>query len=182
VPRNLFRAAAIILLCVISAALLHHATGAAVSLQISTSAFSPGEAIPKTFTCDGQDISPQLTWTDPPLTTQSFALIMDDPDAPAGTWVHWVVYNLPASTRELAENVPNREQLPNGAHQGRNDFNKTGYNGPCPPAGKPHRYFVKLYALDIKLHLRAGALKTDVERAMQTHIVAQSELMGRYSR
>jgi Raf kinase inhibitor-like YbhB/YbcL family protein len=182
VPQNLFRSGAIILLCATSTVLFHHAAGAAPALQISTNAFSPGESIPNKFTCDGQNVSPQLTWTDPPTTTQSFALIMDDPDAPAGTWVHWVLYNLPSDTRELAENVPNREQLPNGARQGRNSFNKTGYDGPCPPAGKPHRYFFKLYALDTKLHLRTGTLKVDVERAMQTHIVAQSELIGRYSR
>jgi Raf kinase inhibitor-like YbhB/YbcL family protein len=182
VLRNLLRIAAIISLCVTSAVFFRHAQGAPVALQISTNAFSSGESIPKEFTCDGQNVSPHLTWTDPPTTTQSFALIMDDPDAPAGTWVHWVLYNLPSDTRELAENVPNREQLPNGAHQGRNDFNKTGYAGPCPPAGKPHRYMFKLYALDKKLTLRPGASKADVERAMQTHIVAQSELAGRYSR
>ena len=138
--------------------------------------------IPKTFTCDGLDVSPQLSWNDPPATTQSFALIMDDPDAPAGTWVHWVLYNLPISARELAENIPNREQLSNGAHQGRNDFNKFGYGGPCPPPGKPHRYYFKLYALDTKLHLKPGAIKADVERAMQDHIRAQSQLIGLHSR
>jgi Raf kinase inhibitor-like YbhB/YbcL family protein len=107
---------------------------------------------------------------------------MDDPDAPAGTWVHWVLYNLPTSARELAENIPNREQLSNGAYQGRNDFNKFGYGGPCPPPGKPHRYFFKLYALDTKLHLRLGAIKADVERAMQDHVRAQSQLIVLYSR
>jgi Raf kinase inhibitor-like YbhB/YbcL family protein len=192
-PQNLIRATGILLLGVTSAvlavnvvnaraALRRHAAGAVASLQISSSAFPNGEAIPKEFTCDGLNVSPQLTWTDPPTTTQSLALILDDPDAPAGTWVHWVLYNLPPDARELAENVPSREQLPNGAHQGRNSFNKTGYGGPCPPAGKPHRYFFKLYALDRKLNLRLGATKADVERAMQDHIVAQSELMGRYSR
>jgi len=153
-----------------------------MSLQISSNAFSPNESIPPKFTCDGQNVSPQLTWTGLPTTTQSFALIMDDPDAPVGTWVHWVLYDLPPNTRELAENVLNREQLPDGARQGRNDFNKIGYGGPCPPPGKPHRYFFKLYALDAKLHLRSGVLKADVERAMQTHIVAQAELIGLYSR
>jgi Raf kinase inhibitor-like YbhB/YbcL family protein len=179
-----------IFLCATSAALVldvkaasrRHTLGAPTSFQISTNAFSNGESIPKRFGCDGLNVSPQLTWTDPPTTTQSFALIMDDPDAPAGTWVHWILYNLPTDARELAENVPNREQLPNGAHQGRNSFNKTGYGGPCPPPGNPHRYFFKLYALDRKLNLRLGATKADVERAMQDHIVAQSELIGRYSR
>jgi Raf kinase inhibitor-like YbhB/YbcL family protein len=180
-PRNLTRAALVISLCVTSAVLIH-ARGATVSFQISTPAFSPNESIPQKFTCDGTNVSPQLTWTGAPETTQSFALIMDDPDAPAGTWVHWVIYNLPPETRELAENVPNREQLPNGARQGRNDFKKIGYGGPCPPSGKPHRYFFKLYALDTKLHLRLDASKADVERAMTDHIRAQAELIGLYGR
>jgi len=154
-----------------------------MSFQISSNAFPPNEAIPKQFTCDGPNISPQLTWTDAPTTTQSFALIMDDPDAPAGTWVHWVLYDLPFNTHELAESVPNRQELPNGARQGRNDFDKTGYGGPCPPPGKPHRYFFKLYALDAKrLNLRLGASKTDLEHAMQGHILAQAEVIGLYSR
>jgi hypothetical protein len=144
--------------------------------------FSADATIPKKFTCDGPDVSPQLTWTDPPAKTQSFALIMDDPDAPVGTWVHWVIYDLPASARELGESVAKQEQLLNGARQGRNDFGKIGYGGPCPPPGKAHRYFFKLYALDAKLGLKAGAKKFDVERAMQAHIVAQTELMGRYGR
>jgi hypothetical protein len=144
--------------------------------------FSADATIPKKFTCDGPDVSPQLTWTDPPAKTQSFALIMDDPDAPVGTWVHWVIYDLPASARELGESVAKQEQLLNGARQGRNDFGKIGYGGPCPPPGKAHRYFFKLYALDARLGLKAGAKKSDVERAMQAHIVAQTELMGRYGR
>jgi Raf kinase inhibitor-like YbhB/YbcL family protein len=153
-----------------------------VSFQIKSSAFLTGGAIPQKFTCDGSDASPQLTWTDPPSKTQSFALIMDDPDAPAGTWVHWVIYDLPANSRELAEGVTRQEQLSNGARQGRNDFGKIGYGGPCPPPGKPHRYFFKLFALDARLDLKAGGRKSDVERAMQGHILAQTEWMGRYSR
>ncbi len=153
-----------------------------MSFQIVSPAFSAGGTIPKKFTCDGHDDSPQSTWTDPPVKTQSFALIMDDPDAPVGTWVHWVIFDLPANARELPESVPKQEQLPSGARQGRNDFGKIGYGGPCPPPGKPHRYFFKLYALDTKLGLKAGARKSDVERAMQAHILAQAELMGRYGR
>jgi Raf kinase inhibitor-like YbhB/YbcL family protein len=156
--------------------------GGPVSLQITSPAFSAGGTIPRKFTCDGPDDSPQLTWTDPPAKTQSLALIMDDPDAPVGTWVHWVIYDLPANSRELAESVAKQEQLTNGARQGRNDFGKIGYGGPCPPPGKPHRYFFKLYALDAKLGLQSGAKKSDVERTMQTHILAQTELMGRYGR
>jgi Raf kinase inhibitor-like YbhB/YbcL family protein len=153
-----------------------------MSFQISASAFSPGEMIPKKFTCDGPDVSPKLTWNGPPTSTQSFAVIMDDPDAPVGTWVHWVLYDLPADARELDEGVAKQEQLPNGAHQGRNDFVKIGYGGPCPPPGKPHRYFFKLYALGAKLGLKAGATKADVERAMKGHILSHAELVGRYGR
>lgn len=153
-----------------------------MSFQIATTAFSAGGAIPKKFTCDGPDVSPKLTWNEPPAGTQSFAVIMDDPDAPRGTWVHWVLYELPGDTRELSENMPKQEHLAGGARQGRNDFDKIGYGGPCPPPGKPHRYFFKLYALDAKLNLKAGATKADAERAMQGHILAQAELVGRYAR
>ncbi len=156
--------------------------GGPVSFQIVSPAFSAGGTISKKFTCDGPDDSPQLTWTDPPAKTQSFALIMDDPDAPAGTWVHWVIYDLPADARELAESVAKQEQLPSGARQGRNDFGEIGYGGPCPPPGKAHRYFFKLYALDAKLGLKTGARKSDVERAMQAHILAKAELIARYGR
>ena len=153
-----------------------------MSMQISSAAFSAGEKIPMKFTCDGPDVSPKLTWNEPPTNTKSFALITDDPDAPMGTWVHWVLYDLPAETRELTEGVVKQEQLSNGARQGRNDFGKIGYGGPCPPRGKPHRYFFKLYALDSKLNLKAGATKADLESAMKGHILAQSELIGKYGR
>lgn len=158
------------------------AKGGTVSFELTSTAFSAGETIPKKFTCDGPDVSPQLKWNDPHANTQSIALIMDDPDAPGGTWVHWVLYDLPASTRELPEGVAKQEQLPSGARQGRNDFGKIGYGGPCPPPGKPHRYFFKLYALDAKLGLKAGATKADLERAMKGHILAQVELIGKYGR
>ncbi len=153
-----------------------------MALKLTTTAFQPGAAIPKKFTCDGPDVSPALAWTDAPAGTQSFALIMDDPDAPVGTWVHWVLYDLPGTTRELAEGVPGQEELPSGARQGRNDFRRIGYGGPCPPAGPAHRYFFKLYALDSKTSLKPGATKADVEKAMKGHILAQAELMGRYQR
>ncbi len=153
-----------------------------MKLTVTSSAFEPGGTIPKEFTCDGPDLSPALNWNDPPSGTQSFALIADDPDAPVGTWVHWVLYDLPADARSLPESVPKQEQLANGARQGRNDFGKIGYGGPCPPPGKPHRYFFKLYALDKKLDLKAGATKAGVEKAMQGHVLGQGELMGRYSR
>ncbi len=153
-----------------------------MSLQLTTSAFPSQGTIPKKFTCDGSDVSPPLAWSGAPPGTRSFALIVDDPDAPVGTWVHWVLYDLPANTKELAEGVPKQEQLSNGARQGRNDFRKIGYGGPCPPPGKPHRYFFKLYALDKKLDLKAGASKAEAESAMKGHILAQAELMGRFGR
>jgi len=156
--------------------------GVTMTLQLKSSDFSSGASIPKQFTCDGTDISPALAWNDPPAKTQSFALIADDPDAPVGTWVHWVLFDLSADARTLPQNVPKQEQLADGSRQGRNDFRKIGYGGPCPPSGKPHRYFFKLYALDTKLNLQPGVTKKDVERAMQGHILAQGEWMGRYAR
>ncbi len=153
-----------------------------MSLKLTSTAFQPGATIPKKCTCDGPDVSPALAWTDAPAGTQSFALIMDDPDAPVGTWVHWALYDLPASTHELAEGVPKQEELPNGTRQGRNDFRRIGYGGPCPPAGPAHRYFFKLYALDSKTNLKQGASKADLEKVMKGHILAQAELMGRYQR
>lgn len=153
-----------------------------MTLQLKSPDFSSGAAIPKQFTCEGADLSPALQWSDPPPDTQSFALIADDPDAPVGTWVHWVLYDLPPNLRSLPQNYPKTEQSPDGSRHGRNDFKRIGYNGPCPPPGKPHRYFFKLYALDTKLNLEPGATKKNVERAMQGHILAQGEYMGRYSR
>jgi Raf kinase inhibitor-like YbhB/YbcL family protein len=156
--------------------------GGTMALHITSPDFSDGEVIPKRFTCDAQDVSPKLEWKGPPANTESFALIMDDPDAPAGTWVHWVLYDVPADARELPERLPMQEQLASGARQGRNDFGKTGYGGPCPPPGKPHRYFFKLYALDTKLNLKPGVTKVDLEQTMKSHIVAQAELIGKYGR
>ncbi len=153
-----------------------------MALQLTSTAFQPGAAIPKKFTCDGPDASPALAWKDAPAGTQSFALIMDDPDAPAGTWVHWVLYELPPGVSELAEGVPKTEELQNGGRQGRNDFRKIGYGGPCPPPGPAHRYLFKLYALDAKTGLRSGGTKAEVEKAMRGHILAQAELVGRYGR
>ena len=150
--------------------------------QITTSAFSSGGTIPKKYTCDGPDVSPPLGWKDAPAGAQTFALIADDPDAPAGTWVHWVIYNIPSSAKELKEGVQKIEQLPDGSLQGRNDFRKIGYGGPCPPPGKPHRYFFKLYALGTKLNLKPGATKAEVENAIKGHTLAQAELMGKYGR
>ena len=156
--------------------------GTNVSLTISSSSFSNGGEIAKKFTCDGADVSPQLSWNEPPAGTRSFALLADDPDAPVGNWNHWVLWNLPPEARALAEGLSKTAHLPDGSQQGTNDFRKTGYNGPCPPPGKPHRYYFKLFALDGKLNLKDGAGKPDLEGAMQGRILAKSEWMGRYGR
>ncbi len=152
-----------------------------MAFQLSSSAFSKGSDIPVKYTCDGSDVSPALSWSEPPQGTKSFALIADDPDAPSGTFTHWVLYDVVASTTQLPEGVPKEEQAKLG-RQGRNGFGRAGYGGPCPPPGRPHRYFFKLYALDTELNLRPGASRGDVERAMKGHIVAQTEYMGRYQR
>jgi Raf kinase inhibitor-like YbhB/YbcL family protein len=153
-----------------------------MAFSLQSSAFKHNGPIPQKFTCQGSDVSPALAWSAAPAGTKSFALIADDPDAPAGIWVHWVLYDLPAGTMQLAENVPKTERLPGGGAQGTNDFKKVGYGGPCPPPGKPHRYFFKLYALDAMLNLKSGARKSDLEAAMKGHMLGQSELMGTYKR
>ena len=152
-----------------------------MTIQLTSTAFTEGNPIPSQYTCDGTDISPPLKWSNVPENARSLALICDDPDAPLGTWVHWVMFNIPPSATELAEAVPSDEVLDNGARQGKNDFKRLGYGGPCPPRGT-HRYFFKLYALDTELDLSAGAKKKDVEGAMQGHILAQGQLMGTYTR
>jgi Raf kinase inhibitor-like YbhB/YbcL family protein len=151
-------------------------------LAVSSPAFQEGGKIPAKYTCEGQDVSPALTWGEPPVDTRSFVLIVDDPDAPGGVFTHWVLLNLPAGSRELAEAVPAKAQLPNGSVQGKNDFGRIGYGGPCPPPGRPHRYRFTLYALDKPLDLKAGASKTKVIGAMQGHILAQGQLTGMYQR
>jgi Raf kinase inhibitor-like YbhB/YbcL family protein len=153
-----------------------------LTLGLVSTDFSSGANIPKPLTCDGGDLSPALQWNAPPAGTQSFALIADDPDAPIGTFVHWVIFDLPPDLRALPQNYPKTQQSPDGSLQGKNDFDNLGYGGPCPPGGKVHRYFFKLYALDTKLNLKPGATKKDVERATQGHILARGEYMGRYSR
>lgn len=150
-------------------------------MELKSSAFGYGQSIPVRYTCDGQDISPPLEWTDPPPGTQSFALIMDDPDAPVGVWDHWVLFNIPPETRSLPEGVPPDPDLAQGGRHGRNSWKRLGYGGPCPPGGT-HRYFFRLYALDTVLNLSSGATKKDVLRAMEGHILAQAELMGTYRR
>ncbi len=154
----------------------------AVKIELSSSAFGEGVNIPQQYTDDGKNVSPPLRWADPPQETKSFALICDDPDAPRGTWVHWVLFNLPADQRELAEGVPDKDEIDGGARQGKNDFGNIGYGGPAPPPGKPHRYFFKLYALDTTLDLTPGAAKSQVVAAMKGHVLAEGQLTGRYGR
>jgi|Deesub1362B_J571_1020462.scaffolds.fasta_scaffold27118_1 hypothetical protein len=153
-----------------------------MALSISSPAFQEGGEIPAKYTCEGQDVSPELVWGEPPAGTQSFVLIMDDPDAPGGVFTHWVLFNLPVASRKLPEGVPAQAQLPDGSLQGKNDFGKIGYGGPCPPSGRPHRYQFTLYALDQPLDLKAGVSKKQVIQAMQGHILAQGRLTGTYQR
>jgi Raf kinase inhibitor-like YbhB/YbcL family protein len=156
--------------------------GKVMNFQLSSSVLEQGQPIPKKYTGDGSDVSPALQWTDPPPGTAGFVLIAEDPDAPMGTWVHWVLYDIPPDVRRLDENMPQTEIVLGAAHQGRNDFGEIGYNGPAPPPGRPHRYFFKLYAVDINTDLPAGARKHDVLDRIQRHILATAELMGTYKR
>jgi Raf kinase inhibitor-like YbhB/YbcL family protein len=151
-------------------------------IKLTSPAFTHGSPIPAQYTCDGKNVSPALVWSGGPVERRSLALVCDDPDAPRGTWVHWVLYNLPGEAAELTEGVPSIPQLPSGAHQGRNDFGDIGYGGPCPPPGKPHRYYFRLYALDIMVSLPYGVTKAELERATADHILAQGTLMGTYKR
>lgn len=149
-----------------------------LALILSSSAFTGGGTIPSKYTCDGQNISPPLSWQGEPAKTKSFALIVDDPDAPVGVWDHWLLYNIPATTHQLSENLTT---LPSGADGGKNSFGKTNYGGPCPP-DREHRYFFKLYALDTKLNIASDATKPQLESAMQGHILGTATLIGKYDR
>ena len=155
--------------------------GRKMEINVTSSAFQEGGMIPATYTCDGRDISPPLAWEDVPEGCKSLALISDDPDAPVGTWVHWVMYNIPPETRGLPENVPMDKVLSDGSKQGMTDFRRVGYGGPCPPSGT-HRYFFKIYALDVQPDLDAGATKKQLLTAMEGHILAEGQLMGKYKR
>ncbi|OUL36857.1 hypothetical protein BV372_05220 [Nostoc sp. T09] len=152
-------------------------------MEIRSSAFFIGNTIPFKYTCDGDDISPPIYWQDPPQGTQSFALILDDPDAPKQTFTHWVVYNIPADNRELPEGITQEPKLPNGGVQGKNSFGKLGFGGPCPPPKHgAHRYFFKIFALDQSLDLPPGATKEELLQAMEGHVLDKAEVMGRYAR
>lgn len=156
------------------------AAGSAFSLV--SRAFAPGAVIPDRHTCTGEDLSPELSWSGAPEGTRTFALVCDDPDAPVGLWVHWVVYNIPSRTTALPEGVGKGAALPTDAQEGKNSWGRTGYGGPCPPPGKPHRYFFTLYALDAPLNLLGGGTKAQVEAAMKGHVLARTELMGTFGR
>jgi len=153
-----------------------------MTFALQTNAFPSAGVIPAKYTCSGADLSPELSWNHAPASTRALVLIMDDPDAPSGTFTHWILYNLSSQEKQLPENLPKTEQVLAEALQGRNDFGRTGYGGPCPPPGRPHRYFFKLYALDTKLNLKAGASRKEVEVAMKGHILGQAELMGTFKR
>lgn len=155
--------------------------GGKVAKFILKSVFENNSTIPRKYTCDGDDLSPPLNWEGSPNGTVSYVLIMDDPDAPIGVFTHWVLYNIPADLTSLPEGVPKGKETPYG-YQGKNDFGNYGYGGPCPPKGKPHRYFFKLYALNTTLDLPPGAKKSDVERAMKNHVIGETQLVGLYGR
>ncbi len=172
-------------------ALLVGCTGGGVPSQVATvgmeemrltsPAFAEGDAIPAQYTCNGADVSPPLRWNALPVGTRALALICDDPDAPLGTWVHWVLFNLPPSLGGLPEGVPAQKTPEVGGMHGMNSWRRIGYGGPCPPSGT-HRYYFRLYALDTLLNLDSNATAKDVQAAMQGHVLGMAQLMGRYSR
>ncbi len=178
-PLCLLMTAALLIVC--------QSTGVARAehtMKLSSAAFNQQAEIPVKYTCDGMNISPPLAWSEAPAGTKSLALICNDPDAPAGDWVHWIIYNIPAEANHLPETIPATESLADGAKQGRNDFRRFGYGGPCPPRGYgSHRYFFKLYALDSMLNLKGNRVdKKTILHAIKGHILAETKLMGTYER
>jgi len=155
--------------------------GVNMQIKLSSTAFQDNDLIPAKYTCDGDNVSPPLAWSLIPPNTKSIVLIVDDPDAPSKTWVHWVLYDVPASVTQLAEAINPQPSLPGGGKNGKNDFNKSGYGGPCPPSGT-HRYFFKIYALDSETGLQPGATKEELLRAMDDHVIGQAQLVGKYQR
>jgi Raf kinase inhibitor-like YbhB/YbcL family protein len=153
-----------------------------MAFELTSPAFRNEQEIPRRFTCDGENLSPALRWTDAPPGTKALALIADDPDAPGGVFAHWVLYDIPVSARELAEGTPAQAALPAGAREGLNDFGKVGYGGPCPPPGPAHRYYFTLYALDRPTELPERATRQQLLEAVERHVLAEARLMGRYAR
>ena len=155
--------------------------GAMDTLVVESTAFASFKPIPAEHTCDGADVSPPLSWRGVPSAAKSQVILCDDPDAPGRIWVHWILYNLLPGRDSLLSNIPKTDTIVGGGTQGKNDFKRIGWNGPCPPGGT-HRYFFKVYALDYMLNLPAGKTKQEVEKAMKGHILAQGELVGTYAR
>ncbi|HZD43504.1 MAG TPA: YbhB/YbcL family Raf kinase inhibitor-like protein [Methanomicrobiales archaeon] len=153
-----------------------------MAFRISTGAFTDGAKIPEKYTCSGADVSPALSWSEPPEGTKSLALTLEDPDAPGGTWYHWLLWNIPGHAGGIGEHAAPTDELPGGMVQGRNSFGKTGYGGPCPPQGHMHRYVFHLYALDRMLTLPAGATHLELEHAMRGHVKGEAQWMGRFER
>lgn len=154
-----------------------------MEIKLYSSAFKDGSFIPPKYTCEGANVSPQLHWNEISKDVKSFALIVDDPDAPSGDFVHWVIYNIPGNVRELHEDITPSRNISDKVLLGTNSFGRIGYGGPCPPPGKPHRYFFKIYALDTLLHhVESGATKAQLLKEMQGHIIAEGQLMGKYKR
>ncbi|HEC88492.1 MAG TPA: YbhB/YbcL family Raf kinase inhibitor-like protein [Thermoplasmata archaeon] len=149
---------------------------------IESPAFREGDVIPVKYTCDGEDMSPPLKWRDVPSNAKSIAIICEDPDAPLIKWIHWIIYNIPPEIGELNENIPKKEEIEGGIRQGKNSWNKFGYGGPCPPGKKPHRYYFRMYALDIKINVQQPLKKRNLLKLMEGHIIEEAELMGKYSR
>jgi len=171
----------LVLLCGVSQNSVAQKGDEKMAIIVTSSAFKEAGMIPPKYTCDGQNISPPLKWEQTPQGVKSFALISDDPDAPMGTWVHWVIWNIPAQLNGLSENILPAKDLPDGSKQGVNSSNRQGYTGPCPPSGT-HRYYFKIYALDTMLNLPADSAKQDLLDAMKGHILAEGQLMGKYHR
>lgn len=152
------------------------------TLTLTSMAFKEGAMIPATYTCDGEDLSPELAWTGTPPGTVSIAVIVEDPDAPGGVFIHWVLYNLPGETAGLLTGVPKGALLPDGSGQGVNSFGRSSYSGPCPPKGQRHRYFFRVFALDREVSIRGSATAVHLRSAMEGHILAEGHLMGTYRR
>jgi Raf kinase inhibitor-like YbhB/YbcL family protein len=153
-----------------------------MAFELTSSVLSSEKTIPRRYTCEGAGVSPSLAWSEAPEGTRGFALICEDPDAPGGTFAHWLLYNIPPARSELPENVPPDPTLPWGAAQGRNDFGNVGYGGPCPPMGSTHRFYFRLYALDEQLDLPPGISRNQLLREVEKHAIARTGLMGRYGR
>ena len=170
------------LVCLLAALTAGAPSASASELSIKSTAFEANEAIPAAYTCSGDDKSPALTWSGVPAATQTVALIVRDPDAPVGSYVHWVIYNLPANVTALPAGLPTTPTLTDGAMQGVSGRGTSGYHGPCPPSGPAHHYHFRLYALDVKLNLAAGATADEVEQAVKGHVLASADLVGTFAR